>query len=229
MNTVSRTSRILGVAFLLQATTSLASGLIMKLALIVPGSIRESMINIANEPWLMSANILGEMITAAGVIFLGAILFVVLRKQNEEMALVGLGLYVLEGALLAASKIAGFALLRISQEYITAGQPASLETMGSLAMGSMDFGYTLLMVAFGLGAILFYWLLYKSRVIPRALSLWGLATVPITLVASIFAIFGFQVPFAVYLPYVPFEFVVGIWILVKGISETNEQLGGDVR
>jgi hypothetical protein len=222
MNTVSRTSRILGVAFLLQATTSLASGLIMKLALIVPGSIRESMINIANEPWLMSANILGEMITAAGVIFLGAILYVVLRKQNEEMALVGLGLYVLEGALLAASRIAGFALLRISQEYITAGQPATLETMGSLAMGSMNFGLTLSMVAFGLGALLFYWLLYKSRVIPRLLSLWGFATVPVVLGATIATVFGCEVPFAVYLPYVPFEFVVGIWILVKGISETNE-------
>jgi hypothetical protein len=222
MNTVSRTSRILGVAFLLQATTSLASGLIMKLALIVPGSIRESMINIANKPWLMSANILGEIITAAGVIFLGAILFVVLRKRNEEMALVGLGLYMLEGTLLAASKISGFALLRISQEYVRAGHSAALETMGNLAMGSMNFGYTLLMVAFGLGAILFYWLLYKSRVIPRVLSLWGLATVAITLVASMFTIFGYEVPFAVYLPYVPFEFVVGIWILVKGLSEKKE-------
>ena len=71
MNTVNKTSTVLGVAFLLQAITSLVSGLIMKLALIVPGNISESMINIANKPWLMRANILGEMITAAGITFLG--------------------------------------------------------------------------------------------------------------------------------------------------------------
>ena len=191
----------------------------MKLALIVPGSISETMVNVANNPWLMSVNILGEMITAAGIIFLGAILFIVLRKQNEEMALVGLGLYVLEAALLAASRIAGFSLLRISQEYVTAGRPAFLETMGNLAIGFMSSGYTLLMVPCGLGAILFYWLLYRSRVIPRVLSLWGAVTIAVALGATIATIFGCEVPFAVYLPYVPFEFVAGTWILVRGLSE----------
>ena len=43
------------------------------------------MVNIANHTWLMRANILSEMISAVGVIFLGAILFVTLRKQNEKM------------------------------------------------------------------------------------------------------------------------------------------------
>lgn len=70
MNSVNNTSGVLGAAFLLQATTSLISGLILKVALIVPGNISESMTNIANNAWLMRANILGEMITAVGVIFL---------------------------------------------------------------------------------------------------------------------------------------------------------------
>jgi hypothetical protein len=46
MSSVNNTSRVLGAAFLLQAITSLISGLILKLALIVPGNISESMINI---------------------------------------------------------------------------------------------------------------------------------------------------------------------------------------
>ena len=41
MNSVNNTSKVLGVAFLLQAITSLMSGLILKLALIVPGNITE--------------------------------------------------------------------------------------------------------------------------------------------------------------------------------------------
>jgi len=36
---------------------------------------------------------------------------------------------------------------------------------------------------------------------------------------TLFAICGHEVPFVVYLPYVPFEFVIGVWILVKGINE----------
>jgi hypothetical protein len=218
MNSDNNTSRVLGAAFLLQAVTSLISGLIMKLALTVPGNISEIMINIANNAWLMRVNILGEIITAAGIIFLGAILFVTLRKQNEKIALVALGFYILEAALLAVSRIPAFFLLRISQEYVTAGHPAYLQTIGNLAFESMNFGYTLLMLAFCLGGILFYYLLYKSGIVPRVLSLWGLITVFPCLVATLSAIFGYEVPFFVYLPYVPFEFVIGVWILVKGIK-----------
>jgi hypothetical protein len=222
MNTVNKTSRVLGVAFLLQAITDLISGLILKLALTVPGDISKTMINIANKPWLMRANILGEITTAVGIIFLGAILFVTLRKQNENIALIALGFYILEAALLAASRIEAFSLLRISQEYVAAGNPAYLQTIGNLAFESMNFGYTLIMLPFCLGAILFYYLLYKSGVAPRALSLWGLITVFPCLIGTLFSVFGYQVPFFVYLPYVPFEFVIGVWILVKGINDASE-------
>jgi hypothetical protein len=218
MNTVNNTSRVLGVAFLLQAVTSLISGLILKQALTVPGNISETMIKIANNAWLMRATILGEITTAVGIIFLGAVLFIILRKQNEKIALVALGFYILEAALLAASRISAFSLLRISQEYVAAGNPVYLQTMGQVAFESMNFGYTLLMLAFCPGGILFYYLLYKSGVVPRALSLWGLITVFPCLIGTLSAVFGYQVPFFVYLPYVPFEFVIGVWILVKGIK-----------
>lgn len=215
---VNNTSRILGAAFLLQATTSLISGLILKLVLVVPGNISETMIRIANSTWLMRANIVGEMITAVGVIFLGAILLSTLRRLNEIIVLVALGFYILEAALLAASRIAAFSLLRISQEYVTAGHPAYLLTLGDLALGSMDFGYTLLMLPFCLGAILFYYLLYESRLVPRALSLWGLIAVFPCLVGTLCALFGHAVSFAIFIPYAPFEFTIGVWIVVKGIS-----------
>jgi hypothetical protein len=222
MNSNKNTSRVLGVAFLLQAVTSLSSGLILRQALTVPGNISETMINIANNAWLMRANILGEMTTALGIIFLGAILFVTLRKQDEKIALTGLGFYILEAALLAVSRIEAFSLLRISQEYVAAGNPANLLTMGNLAFESMNFGYVLLMLAFCLGAILFYTLLDKARIVPRWLSLWGLITVFPCLIGTLFAIFGYNLPFAIYLPYVPFEFVIGVWILVKGIKVQGE-------
>jgi hypothetical protein len=220
MNTVNRTSRILGVAFLLQFVTSFSSGVFLQPVWLVPDNISESMIKISDNPSLMRANILLDMLTALGIIFLGAILFLTLRKWNEKMALTALGFYILEAALLAASRAEAFSLLRMSQEYVAAGQPAILETMANVALESMDFvGFTLHMLAFCPGAILFYYLLYKSGAVPRALSLWGLITVIPLLVATVLGIFEVEVPFVVALPYVPFEFVIGVWILVKGTQD----------
>ncbi len=219
MNLVNKPSRVLGVAFLLQAVTSLISGVILKAALTVPGNIDATMTNIANNPWLMRLNILGEVLTALGIIFLGAILFVTLRKLNEEMALVGLGFYILEAVLLAVSRIPAFSLLRISQEYAAAGHSASLQALGVLAFETTNFGYALLMLPFCFGALPFYYLLYKSGIVPRALSLWGLITVFPCLAGMLLTVFGYEVPFARYLPYAPFEFVIAVWILVKGIND----------
>ena len=223
MKAANKTSRVLGVAFLLQFVTSFSSGVFLKQAWFVPGNIGETMLKIADNPWLMRANILVDMLTALGVTFLGVMLFITLRKQNEKIALTALGFYLLEVALLAASRMGAFSLLRISQEFAAAGQPAYLQTMGQAAYESMDFvGNTLHMLVFCPGGILFYYLLYKSGIVPHALSLWGLITVIPMLIGTVSQIFGYTLPFFLYAPYVPFEFAIGVWILVKGLKVSSE-------
>ena len=221
MNTNRKTSRILGLAFLLQFITSFSSGVFLKSAWFVPEDMSATMLNIAANPGLLRANIFLDMLTALGVTFLGAVLFVTLRKQNEKIALTALGFYILEVALLAVSRMDAFALLRFSQTYAV-GQPADLLLLGQVAYEAMEFaGGTLHMLAFCLGAILFYFLLDKARIVPRWMSLWGLITVFPMLVGTVAQIFGYTIPFEFYVPYVPFELVIGLWILVKGIP--NEQ------
>ena len=170
MNSDKSTPRLLGAAFLFQAVASLVSGLLLG-SLIVSGNITASMTNISNNALQMQASIVGEMFTAIGIVILGVLLFVTLKKQNGKIALVALGLYVIEAALLAASRIPAFSLLLVSQESVTAGHPAYLQALGNLLYESQSFGYSLHILPFALGATLFYYLFFKSRYIPRVLSL----------------------------------------------------------
>ena len=223
MKSHDRVSRVLGVAFLLQFITSFfISGLLIKPLWLVPNDIEATMLKIAANPGLLQANILADMLTALGVIFLGAILFHTLRSQDEKMALVAFALYILEGALLAASRLGTFSLLKLSQEYALS-RASELLTFGSIALEAMDYvGDTLHVLAFCLGALLFYSLLYKSRFVPRWLSLWGLIALLPLLAGTLTAIFGVDLPFVLFLPYVPFEFVIGLWIIIKGIIEAGQ-------
>jgi hypothetical protein len=222
MNTDNNTPRLLGAAFLLQAVASLISGLILLQPLIVPGNISDSMTNIANSALQMRASIVVEMITAIGIVMLGSLLFVTLEKQNRNVAQVALGLYLVEAAILAASRIPAFALLRVSQEAVAAGHPANLQTLGNLFYEFQSFGYDLHMLPFALGATLFYYLFYKSGFIPRVLSLWGLIAAPLALIGTLFALLGYDVPMVVFLPNLPFELTIGVWLVVKGIRETED-------
>ncbi|MDP4180873.1 MAG: DUF4386 domain-containing protein [Bacillota bacterium] len=218
MNPVNKNSRILGVAFFLQFITPLTSGIILNQALI-KDDISKTMVNIAGKSWLMRINILGEMLTAVGIIFLGAVLYVTLKKHNEKMALTAFGFYILEAVMLATSRIQAFSLLHISQEYVAEGRASYLLSMGNLAFESMNYIYgSMLMFAFCLGAILFYYLLYKSRIIPRGMSLWGLSTVILCLIPTLFVMFGIHSLSFLYIPYMPFECVVAVWILLKGVE-----------
>jgi len=228
MKAIKYPARILGLAFLLQFITSVSSGLFLEPALVVPGNIGETMANIANNVGLMRAYIFVDMLTAMGIVFLGVMLFVVLRKQNETVALVGLGLYLLEAALLATSRLAAFWLLRLSEGYVAGGEADTLLTMGNLALESMAFvGLTLHVLVFSVGGFLFYLLFYQSRLIPRWLSLWGLITLIPILLATVAAILGIELStvlaLAIQLPYLPFEFVAGLWILVKGLNREPQE------
>jgi hypothetical protein len=222
MNSDKKTPRLLGAVFLLQAVASAVWGLILLEPLIVSGNITESMTNIANNSLQMRASIVVAMITAIGVTILGSLLFVTLKNQNRNIALVALGLYILEATILAASRIPAFALLRISQEFVIAGHPAYLQTLGNLFYESADFGDWLHMLPFALGATLFYYLFFKSGFIPRILSLWGLIGALLALIGTPLVLLGFDVPTFLFLSILPFELTIGLWLLVKGIREDSE-------
>jgi len=219
-----KVSRVLGIAFLVQFVTSF-SVIWIKSAWHIIGDIQATMFQIAENPGLLQANVLMDMLTALGVIFLGVVLYSTLRDQNEIIAFTALGFYILEGALLAASKMAAFSLLHLSQEFVSNGGPEYFLTLGNLSLETMTYvDDILLMLAFCVGGILFYYLLHKSRIVPPWLSLWGLITIIPLLIGTLAAFFNLEIPLILLLPYLPFELVIGLWILVKGIPETNHSL-----
>jgi hypothetical protein len=77
------------------------------------------------------------------------------------------------------------------------------------------------MLPFGIGAILLYYLLVKSKALPTWLSIYGLITSIPVMIGSTISAFGIDVPFAIYAPYIPFEFFVGIFVLIRGLSEKS--------
>ena len=165
--------RFLGAAFLLQAVASIAATFMLT-PLIVTDNIIATMTNITNHATQMRASILGEMIAVIAIAMLGALLYQTLKEQNQSIALAALGLYILTAGIIAVSRIAAFAFLRISQESVVAGHPVHLQTMGNLFFELQEFGYFLHMLPYTLGAAMFYYLFYESGYIPRALNLWGL-------------------------------------------------------
>lgn len=155
-----------------------------------------------------------QIATAVVIIILGAAMYLTAGHINKTMAMIALSFYIFEAVLLAVSQIFIFGLLEASRLYLTSGD-AGLVNLGNVLLSCRDFTGKMAIIPFGLGAILFYFLLMKAKTIPKWLALWGLVTVPFVLVGAPLMALGVTVPFALFIPYVPFEFFTGINILIR--------------
>ncbi len=78
--------------------------------------------------------------------------------------------------------------------------------------------------AFTVGALMYYTLFYRARLVPRWLSGWGIAAVVLMMTACLLALFS-NTPVTGYtflfLPIAVQEMVLAGWLLVKGFSSST--------
>jgi hypothetical protein len=213
--------RLLGAAFLFVFLASLISGLLL-MSVVGSGSISDILVNVSHQLTLMRISILGELVTSSGIVVLAGLLYIVLHKQNKIIALVALGWWLAEAIFLALSQIGALALLPLSLDFVKAGAPVHsyYQTLGEfLYYGVNNQGITIHMWFYCIGGLLWYYLFYTSKYIPRVISLWGLLAVSVAFVGIVFQLLGYDVSIFVFLPIAPFEFTIGVWLLLRGIKE----------
>ncbi|GAG26432.1 unnamed protein product [marine sediment metagenome] len=228
MNSDKFTPKLLGMMFVIVAVASLLGGLLLSSLSYThigpPDNISETMIKISDNPTTMQMSIVVELITAIGIVLLAVLLYTTLKKQNKIIALWAFGLWIGEAIILAVREISASSLLKVSQEFVKAGAPDSsnFQTLGSLFYESAQIGYGVLMVFYCLGGILFYYLFLKSKYVPIVLSLWGIIAASLGFIGTLIGFFDYDVPMYVFLPILPFELAIGIWLMVKGIRDGSE-------
>jgi len=170
-----------------------------------------------------------EVIVALAGIGTAVVLFPVLKKQNEGLALGLVASRVLEASAIFLG--VAFLLSIVTLRQAAAGADALVTSNVLVTLYNRIF---LLSQSFlpAVNDLLLGFLLYKSRLVPRALSLIGIVGGPVLItgfLAVVFGVIGRDAPLAVLsaLPVFLFELSLGIWLIVKGFnpSAANELLG----
>jgi len=209
-------STVLGVVLMTQATTAALSRSLFPAQAANASSVAETLTILAAHAGIARTALLLDVVTALAVVGLAALLHNLLRGTNGPLATTALVTYALEAGLLLVSKSFGFALVTTSLSYAAAPDPA-LALLGQTLRDAQNTAYTLHLVAFGVGAVGFYYLLTRAKPIPSWLAWWGLlAVIPIP-VCAVVLLLGQQPPPAVMLPYLPWEWFTGLYVLIKGL------------
>jgi len=224
MNSGKNTPRLLGTAFLFVFIASLISTQLLT-SVVGSGGISDILVNISNNLTPIRISILVGLVTSIGIVVLAILLYIVLHKQNKLIALVALGWWLAEAIILAVSKIGLFALIPLSLEFVGAGSPATsyFQTLGDfLYSGVYQQGDNIHMLFYSLGGVLWFYLFYISRYIPRVLSILGLVIESVGLVGMVLLLFAVRVDMLFFYPIAVLEVAIGLWLMIKGISDGSE-------
>jgi hypothetical protein len=221
MNTNRLTGIIVGALFLTATVT---------------GALSESLTgSIVNAPdYLMSVypnrtqvivGVLIGFVLALAVVCIGVLLFPILKKHSEPIALGYVGIRTAEFPILLIWLISPLLLITLSQEYVGASDPeaSSFQALGAVLLALRHWAWRLVYIINGVATLTLASLLYRSRLVPRSISILGLIGGAVLLAGTAVAMFGLidvdqGAGLLVVLPGGLFELVLPIWLLVRGFS-----------
>jgi hypothetical protein len=149
-------------------------------------------------------------------------LYPVMRKASKELAM-GMILFrgALEGVFYCLSTLTFVNLIAVGNAYVASGtDSAVLQTIGNLLYQFANLSAPVSSIIFLIGATCIYLVFYRTRLIPRWLSIWGFIGVATSMAAALLNFFHMDPGIGFYLEMViaPQEIVMAVWLIVKGFN-----------
>lgn len=211
------TARAVGVLFIVATVVSLIGG-----ALVVePLDAPDYLVQVSAHEGQIVVGVLLEFILALAVIGIGALLLPVLRPYGEGLAVGYVAVRTLEAAFILMASTTALLVVALGQDWGSAAA-VGVEPVGSALLSAREWTYFLgTMPLLGVSAVILNTLLYRSRLVPGWLSLWGLVGGLLLLTYAGAELVGIEAPFPLQLLAAPIalqEMVLAVWLITKGFT-----------
>lgn len=227
------TAQLVGVLFIV-ATAAAA------LSQVVVGSPLDDanyLTTLASDQEQMRIGALLDLLTAAAVVAIPVVLYPILARHEVTIAVGYLIARVLEAVVIVVGAIGLLALLALSQDFVatTPADPSAFDTVGSLLLATRELTDALgTQFIFSITALILNYSFYRTRLVPRFISVWGLVGAPLMAIAGLLGLFG-RDPFsttlvALAIPLAINEMVLALWLIIKGFTAApSGSASGDTR
>lgn len=229
MKTYRKPAMVVGTLFLMALILNLIASGIMNPILDSP----DYLIHTYPDKSIVILGTLLNFICAISMIFIPIVLLPVVRKEFKSLATGYIVFRALEGILFIFLAIKTLSIISLSKEFIQADQEivSILQAMGNSVHAEIHWATIMYLIIFALGGAIFYILLYKSKLIPRFLALWGFLAIVLLFVGTLLGMFGLGIfsymplmkGMAYFAPPIALnELILGIWLIAKGFNSTTK-------
>ncbi|WP_437752679.1 DUF4386 domain-containing protein [Sorangium sp. So ce1389] len=207
-------SRVIGALFLSAFVFYGAGSALVTSILSAP----DALLTISAHQTTLALGAFLMLLNSVVVVGLGVLFFPIVENHGRRTALAYLASRILEAVLLAVGVLCVLFILPLAQHAVEAGAASAgwARGLGSLVLQWNTMAFQLAMMSLGLGSVFLFSLLFRTRLIPRFLSVWGFIGYAVFLAGAIAEIFMVHIGVLLAIPGGLFELVLGFWLLARG-------------
>lgn len=152
----------------------------------------------------------------------GVLMFPVLKPHNERIAVGYLAARIMDALFIAIMVLFVLLQIPVGSEYLKAAtaDASYLQALSTVLTQAKDYAYQMGMSTLGISGLMLCYTLYKARLVPRWLAIWGLAGYAIIFCGMVSEMMGSGLGLASSLPGGLWEMFIGVWLIVKGFNSS---------
>ncbi len=218
MNSYRTTATIVGVVYLAGFVVGIGGNILIQSVLGSPNhlstvSANSMKVAIGAILWLMT--VVGD--TAHGVL-----MFPILKQHSERMAIGYLAARIIDAIFIAVMVL--FLLLQIplGSEYLkaAAANVSHLQVLSTVSVEASQYAYQIGMSALGIAGLMLCYTLYKAKLVPQWLAVWGIVGYATIFFGMLSEIMGSGLGLVSSLPAGLWEVFIGVWLIAKGFNSS---------
>lgn len=220
MDSIRKTALVAGVLYLLTFASSIPAVFLLGPALTDPNYI----LGAGAEGQVRFGAFL-DIVNALAAIGTAVALYSVVKRTHEGFAIGFVTSRLFEAAVLMVGTVSVLSIVTLRQTGAAAADPASLVAVGQALVAVRDWSFVLGTGVPALNAFLLGWLMYRSRLVPRAIPVLGLIGAPLFTSWIIGYIFGITEGGTAWhsigvAPIFFWELSLGLWMTFKGFDRS---------
>ena len=224
MNTNRDIAIIVGVLYILTAVTAIIGFALYQPILNDPEYIIKDSVNETQVIW----GAFNELILAFSVIAISVMMFPIINKENESIAIGYVCFRLLEAILIIIGIISLLSIVTLSQEFGKTVTPnvSSYLTAGKLLVTVHNWTFLLgPNLALGPSTLMMSYFLYDSKLVPRFISVLGLVGGSLIFSCALLVMFGVILQVSVWgailaIPVFAYEMSLAVRLIVKGFNSS---------
>jgi CubicO group peptidase (beta-lactamase class C family) len=208
LNRYRRTAAVVGAIYLAGFVVGIGGEALFQSVLSAPNHLAL----VAANSLTVTIGALLWLITVVGDAAHGVLMYPVLKPHNERIAV----------GYLAARIMVLFVLLQIplGSTYLQTAPAdlADLLALSNVLIQAKLYVYDMGMITLGISGILLCYTLYRTKLVPRLLAVWGLVGYAIIFGGMVSEVMGSGLGLASSIPGGLWEVFIGVWLIVKGFN-----------